>query len=160
LKAYGFGGSLRVVSEWTTRRRRDEKLGHTGGAGLSARTIARSMTTERGTASAHTALINAVLEKAVPALIAAREALDRFHAMMRSKEEARLDPWIAMATETKLAAFAVGIEADRDAVAAAISTPWSSGQVEGKVNRLKVIKRQMYGRAKIDLLKARVMAPA
>nr|WP_292635718.1 transposase [Novosphingobium sp.] len=78
---------------------------------------------------------------------------------MRSKEEARLDPWIAMATETKLAAFAVGIEADRDAVAAAISTPWSSGQVEGKVNRLKVIKRQMYGRAKIDLLKARVMAP-
>jgi transposase len=80
--------------------------------------------------------------------------------MMRSKEEARLDPWIAMATETKLAAFAVGIEADRDAVAAAISTPWSSGQVEDKVNRLKVIKRQMYGRAKIELLKARVMAPA
>jgi transposase len=38
--------------------------------------------------------------------------------------------------------------------------PWSSGQVEGKVNRLKAIKRQMYRRAKIDLLKARVMAPA
>ncbi|MDE1918713.1 MAG: transposase, partial [Sphingomonadales bacterium] len=37
---------------------------------------------------------------------------------------------------------------------------WSSGQVEGNVNRLKLIKRQMYGRAKIDLLKARVMAPA
>lgn len=42
LKASGFGGSLRVVSEWATRQRRDEKLGHTGGAGLSARTIARS----------------------------------------------------------------------------------------------------------------------
>jgi transposase len=50
--------------------------------------------------------------------------------------------------------------ADKDAIAAAISTPWSSGQVEGKVNRLKAIKRQMYGRAKIDLLKARLMAPA
>ncbi|QHD70733.1 hypothetical protein GS397_26885 (plasmid) [Sphingobium yanoikuyae] len=60
----------------------------------------------------------------------------------------------------QLAAFAAGVEADKDAVAAAISTPWSSGQVEGKVNRLKAIKRQMYGRAKIDLLKARVMAPA
>ncbi len=160
LKACGFGGSLRVVSEWATRRRRDEKLGHTGGAGLSARTIARSMTTERDTGSAQTALINAVIEKAVPALITAREALDRFHAMMRSKDKARLDPWIAMAAKTKLAVFAAGVEADRDAVAAAISTPWSSGQVEGKVNRLKAIKRQMYGRAKIDLLKARVMAPA
>jgi len=150
----------RVVSEWATRRRRDEKLGHTSGAGLSARTIARSLTTERDTGSAQTALINAVIEKAVPALIAAREALDHFHAMMRSKEEARLDPWIAMAAETKLAVFAAGVEADKHAVAAAISTPRSSGQVEGKVNRVKAIKRQMYGRAKIDLLKARVMAPA
>jgi len=123
---------LRVVSEWATRRRRDEKLGHTGGAGLSARTIARSMTTERDTGSAQTALINAVIEKAVPALISAREALDRFHAMMRSKDKARLDPWIAMAAETKLARFAAGVEADKDAVGAAISTPWSSGQVEGK----------------------------
>lgn len=159
LKASGFAGSLRVVSEWATRRRRDEKLGHAGGAGLSARTIARSMTTERDTGSAQTALINAVIERAVPALINAREALDRFHAMMRSKDEARLDPWIALAADTKLAGFAAGVEADRDAVAAAISTPWSSGQVEGKINRLKAIKRQMYGRAKIDLLKARVMAP-
>lgn len=160
LKACGFAGSLRVVSEWATRRRRDEKLGHSGGAGLSARTIARSMTTERETGSAQTALINAVIEKAVPALITAREVLDRFHAMMRSKDEARLDPWIAMAVDTKLAAFAAGVEADKDAVAAAIATPWSSGQVEGKINRLKAIKRQMFGRAKIDLLKARIMAPA
>ena len=111
------------------------------------------MTTERDTGSAQTALINAVIEKAVPALITAREALDRFHAMMRSKDKERLDPWIAMAAETKLAAFAAGVEADKDAIAAAISTPWSSGQVEGKVNRLKAIKRQMYGRAKIDLLR-------
>ncbi|GHD00567.1 hypothetical protein GCM10019060_34260 [Novosphingobium pokkalii] len=128
-----------MLSEWATRRRRDEKLGHTG--------------------SAQTSLINAVIEKAVPALITARQALDRFHAMMRSKDKARLDPWIAMAAKSKLAAFAAGVETDRDAVAAAISTPWSSGQVEGKVNRLKAIKRQMYGRAKIDLLKARVMHP-
>ena len=91
--------------------------------GLSARTIAGSLTTERDTGSAQTALINAVIEKAVPALIAAREALDRFHAMMRSREEARLDPWIAIASHTKLNAFAARIEADKNAVAAAISTP-------------------------------------
>jgi len=80
--------------------------------------------------------------------------------MMRSKDEARLAPWIASATGSKLAAFAAGVEADKDAVAAAISSPWSSGQVEGNVNRLKSIKRQMYGRAKLDLFKARIMAPA
>jgi len=160
LKASGFAGSLRVVSEWATRRRRDEKLGHTAGASLSARTIARSMTTERETGSAQTALINAVIERAVPALVIARDVLDRFHAMMRSNDETRLDPWIAMATDSKLAAFAAGVEADKDAVAAAISSPWSSGQVEGNITRLKSIKRQMYGRAKIDLLKARVMEPA
>ncbi|MET3471555.1 transposase [Novosphingobium sp. 1529] len=79
----------------------------------------------------------------MPALIATRDALDRFHAMMRSKEKARLDPWIAMAAKTKLAAFAASVEADKDAMAAAISTPRSSRQVEGKVNRLKVITRQM-----------------
>lgn len=160
LKASGFAGSLRVVSEWTTRRRRDEKLGHAAGATMSARTIARSMTSERETGSAQTAMINALIERAVPALVVARDVLDRFHAMMRSSDEARLDPWVAMAAGTKLAAFAAGVEADKDAVAAAISSPWSSGQVEGNVNRLKAIKRQMYGRAKIDLLKARVMAPA
>ena len=160
LKAAGFAGSLRVVSEWTTRRRRDEKLGHAAGAAMSARTIARSMTTERETGSAQTAMINAVIEKAVPALVVARDVLDRFHAMMRSKDEARLDPWMTMDASSKLAAFAAGVEADKDAVAAAISSPWSSGQVEGSVNRLKSIKRQMYGRAKIDLLKARVMVPA
>jgi len=76
-----------------------------------------------------------VIEKAVPALITAREVLDRFHAMMRSKDEARLDPWTAMAADTKLAAFAAfaafaaDVEADKDAVA----TPWSSDQVERKI---------------------------
>ena len=127
---------------------------------MSARTIARNMTTERETGSAQTAMINAVIERTVPALVVAREVLDRFHAMMRSKEEARLDPWIISAASSKLAPFAAGVEADKDAVAAAISSPWSSGQVEGTVNRLKSIKRQMYGRAKLDLLKARIMAPA
>ena len=160
LKACGFAGSLRVVSEESTRRRRDGKLGLASRALLSTRIIARSMTTERETGSAATALINAVVEKAVSTLIAAREVLERFHAMMRSKSEARLDPWIATAAKTKLAAFASGVDADRDAVAAAISTPWPSGQVEGTICRLKSINRQMYGRAKLDLRKARMMVPA
>ncbi|MBB3359963.1 MULTISPECIES: hypothetical protein [unclassified Novosphingobium] len=64
-----------------------------------------------------------------------------------------------MATQSKLAAFAAGIEADRDAAAAAIAMPWYSGQVGGEVNRLRAIKRQRHRRANINLLKAKVMAP-
>ena len=57
----------------------------------------------------------------------------------------------------ELASFAAGLRADEAAVSAALTGPWGSGQVEGQVNRLKAIKRQMFGRAGIDLLKARVM---
>ena len=160
LQASGFAGSLRVVGEWATRRRRDDRLGQTAGPSLSARTIARGLTAERAAGSARIALVNATIETAAPDLIAARDLLDHFHAMMRSKDEAGLDPWIASAKHSKLASFAAGIEADRNAVAAAIVEPWSSGQVEGKINRLKLIKRQMYGRANLDLLKARLMARA
>ncbi len=46
---------------------------------------------------------------------------------------------------------------DRAAVAAAIVSPWSSGQTEGQITKLKLVKRQMYGRGEIDLLQARVI---
>ena len=118
------------------------------------------MTVERDSGSARIALVNAAIETAAPELIAARNLLDRFHAMVRSRDAARLDPWIASAKEGKLASFAAGVEADKDAIAAAIIEPWSSGQVEGKINRLKLIKRQMFGRANLALLKARLMAAA
>ena len=160
LRASGFAGSLRVVSEWATRRRRDDRLGQSAGPSPSARTIARGLTVERDAGSARIALVNATIETAVPELIAVRDLIDRFHAMMRSKDADRLEPWIAAAKGGKLASFAAGVEADRGAIAAAITEPWSSGQVEGKVNRLKLIKRQMYGRANLDLLKARLMAAA
>jgi transposase len=158
LQASGFAGSLRVVGQWATRRRRDDRLGQPAGPSLSARTIARGLTVERDASSARIALVNATIKTAVPELIAARDLMDRFHAMMRSKDTTRLGPWIASAKKGKLANFAAGIEADKEAVAAAIVEPWSSGQVEGKINRLKLIKREMYGRANLDLLKARIMA--
>jgi transposase len=57
-----------------------------------------------------------------------------------------------------LASFAAGIRADRDAAAAAIVEPWSNGQTEGQITKLKLVKRMMYGRGKLDLLEARLMA--
>ena len=56
-----------------------------------------------------------------------------------------------------LKSFANGLRSDLAAVRNALSMPWSNGQVEGQINRLKFIKRQMYGRAKLDLLRKRVL---
>jgi transposase len=56
--------------------------------------------------------------------------------------------------------FATGLERDKAAVVAGLSESWSNGQVEGQVNRLKLKKREMYGRANFDLLRQRVLAAA
>lgn len=77
--------------------------------------------------------------------------------MIRRKAKTELDPWIADARDSLFAPFANGILKDKAAVSAAITEPWSNGQVEGQINKLKLVKRQMYGRAKLDLLQARLI---
>ena len=58
------------------------------------------------------------------------------------------------------ASFAVGIKADQAAVAAALTQPWSNGPTEGQITKLKLVKRQMYDRAKLDLLQDRLIGAA
>jgi transposase len=85
----------------------------------------------------------------------------QFRNLVREKDVGALDTWLAAARASglpTLMGFANGIEADRAAVEAGLSLPWSSGPVEGNINRLKLIKRQGYGRAKFDLLRLRVLA--
>jgi DNA-binding NtrC family response regulator len=67
---------------------------------------------------------------------------------------------IAEASVSLLASFAAGIAKSKTAVRAAITQPWSNGQTEGQVNRLKMVKRQMFGRAKVDPLEARLIGAA
>jgi transposase len=69
-------------------------------------------------------------------------------------------PWIAAARQSALRGFADSIERDRAAVEAALTLPWSTGPVEGRINKLKLVKRQMYGRANFDLLRQRVLSAA
>ena len=106
------------------------QAGQLTGPSQSARTIARGLTIERDATSARIALVNATIETIVPELLTARDLMDNFHAMMRSKDAARLGAWIASAKDSKRAAFAKGVESDRAAVAAAIAEPWSSGQAK------------------------------
>ena len=56
--------------------------------------------------------------------------------------------------------FANGLRADEPAVSAALAEPWSNGPTEGHITKLKLVKRQMYGRAKLDLLRARLLGAA
>jgi transposase len=73
--------------------------------------------------------------------------------MIRKKSVAELEPWVERARSHLVSSLANGIIKDQTAVHAAITLPWSNGQI----TKLKLVKRQMYGKGKIDLLQARVI---
>jgi len=158
LKMRGFRGSLRVVSEWATRRRRSEQADSSALARTpSARTIARLMTIERSNLSKAETVTVAAIETGVPLLVEAREVIATFQAIIRKKSMAELDAWLERAKASLVSSFANGVIKDKVAVTAAISSSWSNGQTEGQITKLKLVKRQMYGRGKLDLLQARVI---
>jgi len=83
-----------------------------------------------------------------------------FLRMVRERAGEQLDDWLAAVQASHLEAFTsfvAGVQHDKDAVLAGVTLPWSNGPLEGNVNRLKLIKRSMYGRAELDLLKLRVL---
>jgi transposase len=83
-----------------------------------------------------------------------------FLALVRTRAPEELEPWLVKARASTLAAFrhfAEKLETDVEAVQAAVSLPWSNGPVEGQISRLKMLKRQMYGRANLDLLNRRFL---
>jgi transposase len=94
------------------------------------------------------------------------EAIDLaqdFATLVRQRQPAQLEPWLQRATASAVDAvrrFATGLSEDYEAVKAGVTLPWSSGPVEGHINRLKMLKRQMFGRARLDLLSRRfLLAP-
>ncbi|MBV9612856.1 MAG: transposase [Acidobacteriaceae bacterium] len=94
----------------------------------------------------------------VPDIQLTTQLATEFAALVREKRKDELPAWIERAAHSPLASFAAGLRRDLSAVEAACSLPWSQGQVEGQVNRLKTLKRQMYGRAGFPLLRSRVLA--
>ena len=100
------------------------------------------------------------IEAAVPDLPAACALTGRFANMVRNGEHDDLEEWLSEAGGSLLASLARGLNADKHAVLAALREPWSNGQTEGQINKLKALKRQMYGRANLDLPRARLVAAA
>ncbi len=98
-----------------------------------------------------------------PALAEAADLAHAFCDLVKQREAGGLSGWIARASAATVTAelrrFAIGLLADLPAIEAALKLPWSNGQTEGQVNRLKLLKREMYGRAKLDLLSQRFLHP-
>ena len=105
----------------------------------------------------------AKMSEAAPTLAMAVNLAEEFAALVRGRAPERLDSWLQRAQDSAVSAlqrFAKRLSSDYDAVRAAVTLAWSNGQVEGQINRLKTIKRQMYGRANLDLLERRfLLAP-
>jgi transposase len=91
------------------------------------------------------------------------DLLHTFLDMVRERKHEQLRSWMQTANKSgisELKSFVAGIERDYDAVKAALRLPWSQGITEGKVNKLKTLKRVMYGRAEFPLLRQRLLHAA
>ena len=174
LRAMGFSGADKQVQRWLAQQQTAPAQAGPGhlpalppatrlawvliqpSAALSA---ADAATTARVEQDRETAIV-AALARRFTALVrdcGVRQKLDADAA------PAALEAWLIDARACGVRAietFAAGLELDGAAVRAALTTPWSSGQAEGQITRLKLIKRQGYGRASPDLLRRRVRLAA
>lgn len=98
-----------------------------------------------------------------PEVVRARELALSFVKVVKERRADDLRQWLIEALRSEIpefVGFANGLTADLQAVRAALEYEWSQGQVEGQVHGLKLVKRQMYGRGDLDLLRARVLRAA
>ena len=101
------------------------------------------------------------IRQASPSAETAYGLAQAFMHMIREHTASQLETWLSSVEAShvpELKSFAKGIRQDKAAVVAGLTLPWNNGPMEGHVNRLKLIKRSMYGRAKLPLLRARVLA--
>ena len=108
----------------------------------------------------HQAQIVDTLKQQCPSFAVMRKLVFGFRTMLRGGNLAALHRWMEQARKTgihSLVRFVRTLKQDLSAVESAVSESWSNGPVEGHINRLKMLKRQMYGRAGIELLRARLL---
>lgn len=103
----------------------------------------------------------AQIHQKAPELAAIQPFIREFHQALRQQDLHGFKAWRERARASDnadLRHFVAGLDRDSAAVEAAFRESWSNGPVEGQVNRLKLLKRQMYGRAGFELLRARVLS--
>jgi transposase len=168
LVALGFKGGQNIVRRWAGERRRTEPETAPSAGSAAApdwqaptgRKLARVLMAKSATLSEPDALFVARLLTEEPALGVAIRWPKQLNAMLCHRVRENLDDLLHAADGTLLANFAAGLRRDFDAVKAALKLPWTTRPVEGHNSRLKMLKRTMYGRAGIELLRARVLQAA
>jgi transposase len=111
--------------------------------------------------TAHQVLMRQHLLAAAPEIQRAVKELTTFRELLHVRDATGLEPWLTMAEASavpEVRSLATGVRRDQRAVQAALDYAWSSGRVEGHITKIKLVKRQMFGRGSLDLLKQRVMA--
>lgn len=168
LRSQGFRGSPSTVSRAVARLRRQQRAGHRPNPlpptrrHLTARQAAILLLRRSADLTPRQRAARDRLLALDPAIHAAYELAQAFAALLRERQGDRLDAWIDQVTDSgirELRGFAAGLAGDA-AVRAGLTEPWSNGQTEGQITKLKLLKRQAYGRAGFGLLRVRALAVA
>jgi len=169
LREQGYTYSTRTVSRFITRLRQASAAGwapetqtspYTRPQGPSARAVSFTWVCPEAKRTQDAQLYVAQLTQAEPVIAQAYTLSQAFLTLVRERRGADLEAWITEVSASGIAAlarFAQGLQEDLTAITAGLTLPWSNGPVEGHVNRLKLLKRQSYGRAGVGLLRQRMM---
>ncbi|MDO9714446.1 ISL3 family transposase [Paracraurococcus lichenis] len=168
LVALGFPGRTAIVGAWATERRRAAPTGSSMPVTAegkpwrppSGRRVVRLLMADARNLSPPDRAFAAQLLKEEPGLEITVAAAKRLQALLRRRSEETLADVLAAAEQTQLAGFVAEMRKDIGAVEAALTLPWTTSPAEGQINRIKMIKRTMYGRAGFELLRARVLHAA
>jgi transposase len=159
LRDRGYRGSLRTLRRLTAQLRRDTAMPAAPPA-PPAKKVARWILTPPGDLAEDDRAALTLITTRCAQLQATRALVRQFADMLCHRRGEHLEAWAGQAEASpvsELRGFAKGLRKDWAAVSAGLTVSYSSGAVEGHVNRIKMIKRQMYGRAKPDLLRKRVL---
>jgi transposase len=161
LRRQGWNGSVQTVRRYLAPLRKTGATAHPPPAVPKTRQLTRLLLTRPDHLQASEAAQLEVIRAQCPHLDSLAVHVRAFAQMMANLTGSTgLDAWLTAVEaddQPELHSFATGIRNDKEAVVNGLSLPYSSGRVEGTVNKIKTVKRQMYGRASFSLLRRRVM---
>ena len=160
LRARGYPGGYSLVRDYLARFRGTAVMPAPPPGPPKPRAVTSWIMSKPGTlASGEQASLEVILDRC-PELATITAHVRAFAGLMTERRGCDLERWMSDVTasgDPALRSFVTGLRRDQDAVTAGLTLRWSSGAVEGHVNRIKMLKRQMYGRANPDLLRRRVL---
>ncbi|WP_240805744.1 transposase [Streptomyces sp. A1547] len=162
LQALGYRGSYQIISDYLRPRRR-RRIRVVGPAPPTVRQVTGWIMRHPDRLSESEGRQLTEVLTHCPELAATHRLVRGFAEILSTRTGQHLKDWAVSARAEELPnlrSFATGLEKDWDAVVQGLTTHWNSGPVEGRVNHIKMVKRQMFGRAKLPLLRKRVLLTA